>query len=580
MSGDASTGANSRRSVVSGILFAGLAVHICCILILSSVPPISRDALNHHLVVPKLYLLHGGIYEIPHMFFAYFPMNVDLLYMVPLYFGNDIAPKYIHFFFALLTAGLIFKYLKKELNNIYGMIGALFFLTIPVVVKLSVTVYVDLGLIFFSWATLYYFLEWYDTNFRFRYLLISGVFCGLALGTKYNGLILLPIMGVLVAVGFSLKKNRLLDKNETLKRNVNSIHGIKWGGLFLLVALIVFSPWMVRNIIWKQNPVYPLFDRVFHSLSSSAPSSPNDKQNQEDSQNAFWTRRHIYKESFGETLLIPVRAFFQGQDDNPKYFDGRLNPFLFFLPIMAFFRRKEDSCSEKKAHKFVFLLFSVFFILFVLFQSDFRIRYMSPAIPPLIVLAVFGLKNILGIAATQKTGWTKTIMMSVGVFTIILAFAYNANYICEQFYYYIRPMDYLSGKVDRDTYISRYRKEHAVMVRANQVLPAGAKVLCLSIGDRTYYLDRAAHLAKDFYDRKNGTFNESDILKKLKRYGTTHVIVDKHTLFNWLRTLDGNERGAFLNVFQHNTKTMYEKNGVLLLEVIHPEKIQKDDNGS
>jgi len=30
------------------------------------------------------------------------------------------------------------------------------------------------------------------------------------------------------------------------------------------MALLVFSPWMVRNYVWKQNPVYPLFDRVFH----------------------------------------------------------------------------------------------------------------------------------------------------------------------------------------------------------------------------------------------------------------------------------------------------------------------------
>jgi len=33
--------------------------------ILASVPPVSKDALTHHLAVPKLFLKHGGIYEIP-----------------------------------------------------------------------------------------------------------------------------------------------------------------------------------------------------------------------------------------------------------------------------------------------------------------------------------------------------------------------------------------------------------------------------------------------------------------------------------------------------------------------------------
>ena len=83
---------------------------IVSVIILACVPPISRDALVHHLAIPKLYLKHGGIYEIPSLKFSYYPMNLDLLYIIPLYFGNDIIPKFIHFAFALLTAWLIFKY--------------------------------------------------------------------------------------------------------------------------------------------------------------------------------------------------------------------------------------------------------------------------------------------------------------------------------------------------------------------------------------------------------------------------------------------------------------------------------------
>ena len=78
--------------------------------ILGSVPPVDRDSLTHHLYVPKLYLRHGAIYEIPAVTFSYFPMNLDLLYTAALYFGSDILPKYLHFAFALLTAWLIFRY--------------------------------------------------------------------------------------------------------------------------------------------------------------------------------------------------------------------------------------------------------------------------------------------------------------------------------------------------------------------------------------------------------------------------------------------------------------------------------------
>jgi 4-amino-4-deoxy-L-arabinose transferase-like glycosyltransferase len=126
-----------------------LVVLLCTLILLSWVPPVSRDALTHHLAVPKLYLEHGGIFEIPAIGFSYYPMNLDLLYIIPLYFGNDILAKFIHGIFALLTAGLIFGYLAKRLGSVWGLFGALFFLSLPIIVKLSITVYVDLGLVFF-----------------------------------------------------------------------------------------------------------------------------------------------------------------------------------------------------------------------------------------------------------------------------------------------------------------------------------------------------------------------------------------------------------------------------------------------
>ena len=147
-------------SILIGLI-AALVVSVC---ILSWVPPVSRDALTHHLVIPKIYLENGGIVEIKGIRFSYYPQNLDLLYIIPLYFGNDIVPKYIHFAFALLTAWLIFGYLKKRLDRVYALFGVLLFLSLPVIVKLSFTVYVDLGLIFFSTASLLLLFKWLENR--------------------------------------------------------------------------------------------------------------------------------------------------------------------------------------------------------------------------------------------------------------------------------------------------------------------------------------------------------------------------------------------------------------------------------
>jgi hypothetical protein len=86
----------SGPHVLKILLSILVVVLIGSILVMDGVPPISRDALTHHLAVPKLYVKHGGMVEIPALAFSYYPMNLDLLYTVPLIFGNDIAPKYVH----------------------------------------------------------------------------------------------------------------------------------------------------------------------------------------------------------------------------------------------------------------------------------------------------------------------------------------------------------------------------------------------------------------------------------------------------------------------------------------------------
>jgi 4-amino-4-deoxy-L-arabinose transferase and related glycosyltransferases of PMT family len=200
-----------------------LLILIATTILLASVPPIDRDALTHHLFVPKLWLKHGGIYEIPEIPFSYYPMNLDLLYTIPLYFGNDIVPKYIHYFFALATGLLLYRHLAARLNRQYGLLGPLFFLSIPIVVKLSITVYVDLGLVFFTTAALLLLLRWAAQNFSPRFLVLAGMCCGLAAGTKYNGLIGVVVLTLFVP---------MLYQQSVPKERQSNGKALLWGGYF------------------------------------------------------------------------------------------------------------------------------------------------------------------------------------------------------------------------------------------------------------------------------------------------------------------------------------------------------------
>ena len=157
------------------VLLCSIGVLVVVVGLMGTVPPVSRDALTHHLAVPKLYLKHGGIYEIPYLEHSYFPMNLDLLYLLSLHFGNEILPKYIHFLFALLTGWLIYRYLRPLCGHPFDLLAVLFFLSLPIVVKLSISAYVDLGLVFFSSASLLLLTRWRSSGFRPRYLFGAAV---------------------------------------------------------------------------------------------------------------------------------------------------------------------------------------------------------------------------------------------------------------------------------------------------------------------------------------------------------------------------------------------------------------------
>ncbi|MCK4792609.1 MAG: glycosyltransferase family 39 protein, partial [Desulfobacteraceae bacterium] len=341
-----------------------LGVLIIVILLLCCVPPVSKDALVHHLAIPKLYLKNGGIYEIPFMPFSYYPMNLDLLYLIPLYFGNDIVPKFIHLSFALLTAWLIFNYLKRRTDTIYALLGVIFFLSIPIIVKLSITVYVDLGLIFFSTASLLLLLRWIEDGFRLKLLVVSALFCGLAAGTKYNGLITLFLLTFFVPFFYS----RCMPGNKP-----GFLKAAGYGILFLSVALLVFSPWMITNYLWTNNPIFPLCDQFFNPQNAIKTQTVD----------LFTFRSSVYHETWWQMALLPVRVFFQGQDGNPQYFDGKLNPFLILLPLCAFFQMKKDDPVIRNEKK-ILLAFAGLFFATAFFTSDMRIRYISPIIPPLV----------------------------------------------------------------------------------------------------------------------------------------------------------------------------------------------------
>ncbi len=558
-----------KRLIVA--LSGGLLLWVVAVALLCLVPPVSRDALVHHLAIPRLYLEAGGMVEYPAYVFSYYPMNLDILYLIGLYLGNDIVPKFIHFAFALLTAWLIHRHLRPRLGRVYALIGAILFLSIPIIVKLSITVYVDLGLVFFSAAALFLLFEWIQSGFRIRYLLASALACGLGMGTKYNGLIACFLLTVFIPW---IDSRYRPGERPRLTRATGLVL------LYLAVALLAFSPWMVRNWRWTGNPIYPLYNRVFNPKPPPAQAMAEPGTARKKGRGQLTFRAQAYGESSLEIALLPLRIFFQGEDGNPRYFDGRLNPFLLFLPIAAFIRPRDP--PEIQREKGICLAFALLFLAFALFTTVMRIRYIAPMIPPLVVLSVFGIHNLWQKATHSHPA---KVARAGGILLLLFFLSLNVSYLLSQ-YRYVRPLAYLSGAWTRAEYISRYRPEYPAMEYINQNLPTDARILFVFMGGRGYYCHRTyifdfANNQSKLATLARTASGPGQIHAGLKKMGITHLLMGDRLLQSWVAEAFSPQAAARLDrFFRHYTRWLFHQNGVSLLALEpRPTEEEKDVQG-
>ena len=474
--------------------------------------------------------------------FSYFPMNVDLLYIIPLYFNKDVLANFIHMGFGVGTAFLIYHYLKNRISRIAGLLGILVFLSTPIVVRLSTQAYVDLGLTFFVTASILSFIRYRDSKFQeVKWMLLSSIAMGLALGTKYNALVAWFFLCLSVVFIYSR------DTKKQWK-------AIGHGAFFFFISLFMFSPWLIKNIILTGNPLYPLFEGgIFQMVSADA------------HMGFFQMREILHGESLWETLLIPVRIFFQGQDNSIRYFDGVLNPMLILLPPFALINK------AFYRDKLFFFSFTIFFILTVFFLNqkafamEATVRYTLPVIPLLSILTVMGMVNIWNLAMSYSRP-VRNILGAVLFAVCIIMMSKNIFYI-KDYYQNINPMNYISGKESRDDFIKRHHGSYEAMKFINEHTPENARIRLVFLASRGYYLDRmydegASYGIADVIGLANNAHDERSFQKYLHSLGCTHLLVRTDLYLKYLQDNNPPETvNRVLQLMKQSTDVIYNANG-------------------
>lgn len=227
---------------------ATLVLVMIIIVFLRGLAPVTDyDGLAYHLVVPREYLKAARIIPVPGEAHANFPLLIDLLFIPGITLGLENTARLIHWIFGILMGFGVFTLTRRITGSRHaGWLALFIFATTPVIGTIGGYAHTDLGWALFEFLAVYAIICWSE-NYECNWLILAGIFAGLGLGSKYLGLPVLAILGLAV----------LIQSKLYVRKSWSTI--VRDGAIFGLVALIVGSPWYLKNWIWLGNPFYPLW---------------------------------------------------------------------------------------------------------------------------------------------------------------------------------------------------------------------------------------------------------------------------------------------------------------------------------
>lgn len=477
-------------------------ISICLYLIQVFTPPVNYDTLAYHLAIPKIYARNHQISYIPHNVYANFPMTMEFLYLLGLLLRGDTLAKLTHFSMGILTALAIYSFSMRYFNRKIALLGSLIFYNIPFVGLLSGWAFNDLTLTLYEFLAVAAIINWFSSGEE-KWLPASAIFCGLSIGTKYPAfLLLLPFLLLAIVI-------KLLPLTPPLIKGAG-----KKIALFVLVVLLVASPWFIKNIFYTHNPVYPFLYGLFNKHFGHPGGETLDIQR---------FMKHHSPHDLNLKRMGPLLWKIN--------MDKLMGPALIlFLPLLIFIR------SVKLQIKALLLFGLLYFLLWAFFTHQ-DIRFLIPCLPGLCIASAYAINSF-----TQRSK-PLTLWMHTAILFVIL---FNLSWTPLT----IAKYDLLKAAVGietRDEFLmTSPLYQYSAFLYINNEVPDDAKILFIG-ENQTYYCDREV-VSNSPLDTNiiveivNVSSSEEEIYEKLNSLGITHIlynaseikrVAENYGSFNW-----------------------------------------------
>ncbi len=223
------------------------------------------DVLEYHLQVPREWYEARRIVPLLHNVFSYFPFNVEVHYLLFMHlrggpWGAMYAAQFLMLGYMLLMVGAVAGVASSGAGRAIAGVAAA---TTPWIVMLGSVAYDEGGMLLYGALA----VGWVVRGMRLAgeegphpsplpeywergkegaapMMVLAGFFAGLACGVKLTAVPVVLVGLPVVAVVAGFQRGRV----------ARWVLGL---GVYVVVGLLVFSPWLLRNWRWAGNPVFP-----------------------------------------------------------------------------------------------------------------------------------------------------------------------------------------------------------------------------------------------------------------------------------------------------------------------------------
>ncbi|GJM24645.1 MAG: hypothetical protein DHS20C16_10600 [Phycisphaerae bacterium] len=447
------------------------------------------DVLEYHLQTPKEYFDAGRIEYLPHNVYASFPSNAEMLFL----FGNQFMGETIDAWpiakctnaLIVLLIGFAAYAIGREASVGCGVGGAVVAGTCGWLAYLGGIAYVEGGMLLMgmlSVGCLMQFAKTDERNAAIRWIALAGVLAGLACGFKYTAVVFFAIpIGAMI----------LVISKQPMSRHIHAVL------VFCLGCTLTFAPWLIKNAVMTNNPVFPLLGSWFDS----------DIPGWGEAESVHFAASHQPlpdEQSVGQRFGLIWKRIIADSDH-------RFGAVMLALAVVAWAKHR----SRLDAALSLMLLVQIIAWMTV---THLYARFAIPMLVPLILLAARG-------AVSKCQSLTKPFAI------VLLAGAFLNSFFAYQLY--ARHTEHagqrfnLEGATNAFTDGVLESERHVGYV--NQEIPAEARVLL--VGDaRAFYLKRKCDYCVVFNRNPFAEVAESApspavILDWLRDQGYTHVLV-------------------------------------------------------